>query len=173
MDDEQPGFSQFCLPSCCPANPDDKIAQVQVPQKIGWMVDDDYTNKEDVVVDEEAIEFNNRDDDDNDIDGNNGSDDSSNDGDNYIEAVATAEKKRKKGKSSTSRKRHKSKGMANTPINHDSVMLSGGVMRILREMQTLRILMTILICSRRSNMKKQKQKIGRSTKMDNQRGRFI
>jgi hypothetical protein len=25
-DDEQPGFSQFCLPSCCPANPDDEIA---------------------------------------------------------------------------------------------------------------------------------------------------
>ena len=25
-DNEQPGFSQFCLPSCCPANPDDEIA---------------------------------------------------------------------------------------------------------------------------------------------------
>ena len=35
------------------------------------------------------------------------------------------EKKRKKGKLSTSKKRRKSKGMTNTSINHDSVMLSG------------------------------------------------
>jgi hypothetical protein len=34
-DDKQPGFSQFCLPLCCPANPDDKIARVRVPPKIG------------------------------------------------------------------------------------------------------------------------------------------
>jgi hypothetical protein len=27
-DNEQPGFLQFCLPLCCPANPDKKIAQV-------------------------------------------------------------------------------------------------------------------------------------------------
>jgi len=52
-DDEQPGFAQFRLRLCCPANPDDKMARVQVPQKIGWIVDDDYTNKE------ETIEFNN------------------------------------------------------------------------------------------------------------------
>jgi hypothetical protein len=92
------------------------------------MVDDDYTNKEDAVVDEEeAIEFNNRDhdDDDGDNEGNDGSDDNDDGGDDYIEVVATTEKKRNKGKSSMSRKRHKSKGAANTPINHDSVMLSG------------------------------------------------
>ncbi len=34
VDDEQPGFLQFCLPSCCPANPDNEIAQVRVPQNI-------------------------------------------------------------------------------------------------------------------------------------------
>ena len=55
-DEEQLGFAQFHLPSCCQANPDDKIAQVRVPKKIRWMVDDDYTDKEDVVVDKEAIE---------------------------------------------------------------------------------------------------------------------
>ena len=59
-DDDQPSFVQFCLPLCCPANPDDKIAQVQVPRKVGWMVDYDYTNKE------KAIEFNDQDDNDND-----------------------------------------------------------------------------------------------------------
>jgi hypothetical protein len=73
-----------------------------------------------------AINLDYRDDDDDDDnkgdDGNNKDDD---DGDDYIEAVATTEKKRKKGKSSTSKKQHKSKGMSNTPINHDSVMLSG------------------------------------------------
>jgi hypothetical protein len=92
------------------------------------MVDDDYTDKEDAVVDEEAIEFNNRDDDDDDDNKGNdgGADDDDDDGNDYIEVVVTTEKKRKKAKSSTSRKRHKSKGMANTPINHDdSVMLSG------------------------------------------------
>ena len=89
------------------------------------MVDDDYTNKEDAVVDKEATEFNDQDNNNND---NNEGDDGCNDddeGDDYIEAVATTEKKRKKGNLSTSRKWHKSKGTTNTPINHDSVMLSG------------------------------------------------
>jgi hypothetical protein len=87
------------------------------------MVNDDYTNKEDAVVDKEAIKFNNRDTNDNDDnEGDNGSDNNDNNGNNYIEAVATTEKKKKKGKSSTSRKQHTSKGMANTPINHDSVI---------------------------------------------------
>ncbi len=105
VDDEQPGFSQFCLPSCCPANPDNEIAQVRVPPKNGWMVDDDYTNNKDAVVDEKAIEFSNRDDNDDDNEGNDGSnDDDDDDGDDYIEVVVTTEKKRKKGKSSTSRK---------------------------------------------------------------------
>ncbi len=97
-DDKQPGFLQFCLPLCCPANPDDEIAQMRFPPKNGWMVDDDYTNKEDAVVDKEAIEFNNQDDNnDNDNKGNNGSDKDNNQGKGYIEAVATMEKKRKKG----------------------------------------------------------------------------
>ena len=94
------------------------------------MVDDDYTAKEDAVVDNEAFKFNNKDDNDNDNDndnneGNDGGDDDDDDGNDYIEAVTTMEEKRKKGKSTMSRKRHKSKGMTNTPINHDSVMLSG------------------------------------------------
>jgi hypothetical protein len=25
-DDEQPGFSRFCLPLCCPGNPEDEVA---------------------------------------------------------------------------------------------------------------------------------------------------
>jgi hypothetical protein len=173
-DDEQPGFSQFCLPSCCPANPDDEIARVRVPQKIGWMVDDDYTDKEDAVVDEEeAIKFNNRDhDDDNDNEGNDGSDNNGDGGDNYIEVVTTTEKKRNKGKSSMSRKRHKSKGTANTPINHDSVMLSGdGDADFEGDADAEDS--NDSTCSRRSNMKKQKRKIGRSTKTDDQGGIFI
>ena len=90
------------------------------------MVDDDYTGKEDAVVDKEAINFNNQDGDDNDDNEGDGGSDADDDGGNdYIEVVRTTEKKRKKGKSSMSRKRHKSKGTANTPINHDSAMLSG------------------------------------------------
>jgi hypothetical protein len=92
-DDEQPGFAQFRLPLCCPANPDDEIARVRVPQKIGWMVDDDYTNKEDVVVDEEAIVFNDRDDEDKDSD-DNGDGDDDNEGNLYIEEVTTTEQKK-------------------------------------------------------------------------------
>jgi hypothetical protein len=62
------------------------------------MVHDDYTNKEDAVVDEEAIQFNDRDNNgDGNNEGDNSSDDNNNDGDDYIEAVATMEKKRKKG----------------------------------------------------------------------------
>jgi hypothetical protein len=57
-DNKLPGFSQYCLPSCCPGNPDNKIAQLQVSRKIGWMVDNDYTDKEDVANDK-ATEFNN------------------------------------------------------------------------------------------------------------------
>ena len=83
------------------------------------MVDDDYTDKEDVVVDKEAIEFNNRDDEDEDGDG-----DDDNDGNLYIEEVATTEqkKKRKKGvrsKSSTSKKRISPRGQQ----THQSSMI--------------------------------------------------
>ena len=118
-DEEQLSFARFRLPLCCPANPDDKIAQVRVPKKIGRMVDDDYTDKEDVVVDKEAIEFNNRDDEDEDGDG-----DDDDDGNLYIEEVATTEqkKKRKKGvrsKSSTSKKRISPRGLQ----THQSSMI--------------------------------------------------
>ena len=118
-DEEQLSFARFHLPLCCPANPDDKIAQVRVPKKIGRMVDDDYTDKEDVVVDKEAIEFNNRDDEDEDGDG-----DDDDDGNLYIEEVATTEqkKKRKKGvrsKSSTSKKRISPRGQQ----THQSSMI--------------------------------------------------
>ena len=89
------------------------------------MVNDDYTNKEDAVVDKETIKFNGRDDDNNnENEGDNGGNDNNDNGNYYIEAVATT-KKRKKGKLSISRKQHTSKGTTNTPINHDSVMLSG------------------------------------------------
>ncbi len=37
-DDEQPGFSRLCLPSCCPGNPEDEVVRVRVPQKLGgWL----------------------------------------------------------------------------------------------------------------------------------------
>jgi hypothetical protein len=35
LDNKQPGFSQFCLPSCSPGNPEDKVARVRVPKKLG------------------------------------------------------------------------------------------------------------------------------------------
>jgi hypothetical protein len=119
VDEEQLGFAQFHLPSCCQANPDDKIARVRVPKKIVWMVDDDYTDKEDVVVDKEAIEFNDRYDEDKD-----GSGDDNDDGDLCSKEVATTEqkKKRKKGvrsKSSTSKKRISPRGRQ----THQSTMI--------------------------------------------------
>ena len=78
-DEEQRGFSRYRLPSHCPGNPDDEIARVPVPKKyIGWMVDDDYTDQEDVAIDE-AIEFEKNEDDDHDDadadDNDNGDDD--------------------------------------------------------------------------------------------------
>jgi hypothetical protein len=111
-DNEQPGFLQFCLPLCCPGNPEDKVAQVQVSKKLGWMVGNDYTNMEDVAINEEAIEFNNRNNDNQDDgdrndcdDDNNNDNDDNNDG--LYSKVATT-KKRKKGarsKPTTSKKR--------------------------------------------------------------------
>ena len=58
------------------------------------MLDDNYTNKEDTVVDKEAIEFNNWDDDNNgDNEGDDGGNDDNDGGDDYIEVVATTKKK--------------------------------------------------------------------------------
>ena len=37
VDDEQPGFLQYRLPSRCSGNPDDEIARVPVPQKLYWV----------------------------------------------------------------------------------------------------------------------------------------
>jgi len=51
-DGEQPGFFQFCLPSCCLDNPDIEVAWVQLPKILGWVVDNDYTNKKDGAADE-------------------------------------------------------------------------------------------------------------------------
>ncbi len=132
-DNEQPGFSRFCLPLCCPGNPEDKVAQVRVPQKIEWMVDNDYTNMEDVAVNKEAIEFNNRNNNDQENrdgnDCNNGNDDDDNNDILYSTIAAT--KKRKKGtkpKPMTSKKR-KSKGTtkrnkkAGTTVTHQSTMI--------------------------------------------------
>jgi hypothetical protein len=61
-DKEQQGYLRYCLPSCCPGNPDKDSRSVSL-QKIGWMVDNDYINKKDVAINK-AIEFNNRDNDD-------------------------------------------------------------------------------------------------------------
>jgi hypothetical protein len=98
-DDEQPGSLRFHLPLCCPGNLEDEVARVRVPKKFGWMVDDDYTDMEDVAVNEEAIEFNSRNNDDqenrNDNDCNN--DDDDDDDDNVLYSKVTATKKRKKG----------------------------------------------------------------------------
>ncbi len=139
-DNKQPGFLQFCLPSCCPGNPEDKVAQVQVPKQIGWMSDDDYTDMEDVSVDEEAIEFNNRNNDDQENGNNNDcdNDDNNDDNNNVLYSKVAASKKRKKGtrsKPMTSKKRkpkgttkcnNKSRHNSNTSINHDFVVCGEG-----------------------------------------------
>jgi hypothetical protein len=31
VDSDQPGFTKFHLPACCPGNPDDKMVRVSVP----------------------------------------------------------------------------------------------------------------------------------------------
>ena len=31
MDSNQPGFTKFCLPACCPGNPDGEMMRVSVP----------------------------------------------------------------------------------------------------------------------------------------------
>ncbi len=139
-DDKQPGFSRFCLPLCCLGNPEDEVARVQVPQKIGWMVDNDYTDMKDVAVNEETIEFDNRNDDDqenrDDDDCNNNNDDDNND--DVLYSKVTATKKRKKGmrlKQMMSKKRkpkgttkcnNKSRHNSNTSINHDFVVCGEG-----------------------------------------------
>jgi hypothetical protein len=107
----------------------------KLTHQIGWMVDDDYTDKEDFAADE-AIEFNNRDDN----DGNNDNDDNGGDDDNdhgLYSKVAT-NKKRKKGthskqttlkktKSVVATKRNKKgRHINNTTINHDYVISGEG-----------------------------------------------
>ncbi len=98
-DDKQPGFLLFCLPSCCSGNPEDKVARVRVPPKIGWMVDDDYTDMKDVAVNEEAVEFNSRNDDiqenGNDDDCNN--DDDDDDDDDVLYARSRQQRRGRKG----------------------------------------------------------------------------
>ncbi len=134
-DENQPGFSQYCLPPRCPGNTDDKIAQVSVPQKIRWMVDDDYTDKEDCAANE-AIEFDNREDDKSDNkDDNNGGDDDNNDD---LHSKDMTKKKRKKGTHSKQTTLKKTKSVAatkhnkksrhinNTTINHDHVISGKG-----------------------------------------------
>ena len=128
---------------------------MRVPKICGQIVDNDYTNKEDVAVDKEAIEFKNNDNDDQDnSDDVNGDDDVDNGNDNddlYIEVTTTKRKnKRKKGvwsNPTTSRKR-KSKGMTNASLNQVV-----RVMGMFRETQTARIWTTILICLRRKSRK--------------------
>jgi hypothetical protein len=110
----QPGFSRYCLPPRCPGNPDNEIAQVSVPKKIGWMVDDDYTDKEDFSADK-AIELNNWDNNDgNDDDNDNGSDD---DEDDDLYSEVTTNKKRKKGTRSKQTTLKKTKSVAATKCN--------------------------------------------------------
>jgi hypothetical protein len=139
-DDEQPGFLQCCLPLCCPGNPEEKVAQVQIPPKIGWMVDDDYTDMEDVAVNKETIEFDIRNNNNQENGNNDDCDDDNNDDkdDNVFYSKVTATKKRKKGtrlKPMTSKKRkpkgtikrnNKSRHNSNTSINHDFVVCGEG-----------------------------------------------
>ncbi len=63
------------------------------------MVDDDYTDMEDVAVNEEAIEFNNRNDNDQENGDNDNcdNDDDDDDNDNILYSKVVATKKRKKG----------------------------------------------------------------------------
>ncbi len=139
-DNTQPGFLQFCLPLCCPGNPEDEVVLVQVQKKIGWMVNNDYTNMEDVAVNKEAIEFNNCNNDNqkNGDDNNCNNDNDDDDDDDVLYSKVTAIKKRKKGmrsKPMTSKKRkpkgttkrnNKSRHNSNTSINHDFVVCGKG-----------------------------------------------
>jgi hypothetical protein len=149
------------------------------------MVDNDYTDMEDVVVDEEAIEFNNRnaDDQENGDNDNCDNDDDNDDNNNVLYSEVVATKKRKKGtrlKPMTSKKR-KSKGMTKrnkktgTLVTHQSTMILWYVARVtrtLRETQMPRTLTRMQICSRRRCTKEPTQQIGRSTK-NGQPGRVI
>ncbi len=133
VDNELPGFSQFCLHSCCPGNPEDEVLRVPVQKQIGWMVDDDYTNMEDVANDKEAIEFNNRNDN-NQENGDDDNHDNSNDNDNndniFYSKVETT-KKRKKGmrskpmpsKKLSQRGQPNATKKAGTTITHQSTMI--------------------------------------------------
>jgi hypothetical protein len=147
------------------------------------MVNDDYTDMEGVAVDEEAIEFDNRNNNnqesgDND-DCNNDVDDDDNG--NVLYSKVTAMKKRKKGTRSKPMmsKKRKSKGMtkrnkkASTLVTHQSTMVLWYVVRVtwaLRETQTARTLTRMQICLRRRGTKEPTQQIERSTKTDNQGG---
>ena len=104
-DKNQPGFSPYCLPSCCPGNPDEEIVQGVRIQKNRWMVDDDYTNKEDIAVDD-----------------NNGGDDEDNNGgendkDNDLYSKVVTNKKRKKGTRSKQTTSKKTKSVTATKCN--------------------------------------------------------
>lgn len=134
---------------------------MRVPKICRQIVDNDYTNKEDVAVDKEAIEFKNNDNDDqdnsDDVNGDNDVDNGNDNDDLYIEVTTTKRKnKRKKGvwsNPTTSRKR-KSKGMTNASLNQVV-----RVMGMFRETQTARIWTTILICLRRKSRKNKTQKL--------------
>jgi hypothetical protein len=182
-DNEQPSFLQFCLPSCCPGNPEDKVAQVRVPKQIGWMAEDDYTNMEDVAVDEEAIEFDNHNDNDQENGGNNDcNNDNNNDNhDDVLYSEVAATKKRKKGtrlKPMTSKKRkpkgttkcnNKSRHNSNTSINHDFVVCSKGDAEVEEDADGKESDEDIDLFEEK-RYTKQTQQIGRSTNTDNQGG---
>ena len=103
VDEEQPGFSCFCLPMLCLGSLDDEMVRVRVlcGKNGGTMVDDDFTDEE---VDDGS----------------------------YSKGAPATRKKRKKGaKTKTggkrATKRSKTRGCKNTTINPDLVLHSGEV----------------------------------------------
>ncbi len=137
------------------------------------MVDDDYTDMEDVVVNKEAIEFNSRNNDDQENGNHNDcdNDDDDDDDDNVLYSKVAATKKRKKGTRSkpmtlkkrkpkgTTKRNNKSRHNSNTSINHDFVVCGEGDEDVEGDADGKESTRT-LICLRRRGTKKQMQQIG-------------
>jgi hypothetical protein len=94
---------------------------VQVPKKLRWMVDDNYTDMEDVAIDKDQDDSK-----EGDCDNNNNHDN----GDNNLYSKVMTTKKRKKGarlKPMMSKKRESRRMIkCNTSINHDFVISGEG-----------------------------------------------
>ena len=126
VDEEQPGFSCFCLPMLCLGSLDDEMVRVRVlcGKNGGTMVDDDFTDEEVDDGDNDVDFFDSHDDA---VDDTDDADDGS-----YSKGAPATRKKRKKGaKTKTggkrATKRSKTRGCKNTTINPDLVLHSGEV----------------------------------------------